>query len=182
MSQISPPRLNSKLERQSIRRIAKGRHIIIGLLGLLLPSIPGCNQSTDVAPAPLPDHYGVFFVINGQLKELNPLSHARVSQTSEGTGAIEFDFVPNILAGAGGSFVSYGFDGAVLARAVEPGASRRLRVGEIVPLDVQLVSGKRDMQRLTPRVPLSRGAYMLSVRGCLDNSWNRRCYYPFAAE
>jgi len=182
VSQISAPRLNSKPERQSIRRIAKGRHVI-GLLVLLLPSIPGCNQSTEVARRELlPDHYGVFFVINSELKELNPLSHARVSQTSEGTGAIEFDSVPNILAGAGGSFVSYGFDGAVLARAVEPGQSRRFRVGEIVALDVQLISGKRDMQRLTPRVPLNRGAYMLSVRGCLDNSWNRRCYYPFAVE
>ena len=181
MSPISPPRLNGKPEWQSIRRITKGRHII-GLLGLLLPSIPGCNQSNELAREPVPDHYGLFFVINSELKELNPLSHARVSQTSEGTGAIEFDSVPNILAGAGGSFVSYGFDGAVLARAVEPGQSRRFRVGEIVALDVQLISGKRDMQRLTPRVPLSRGAYMLSVRGCMDNSWNRRCYYPFVAK
>src|SRR5206468_919613 len=76
------------------------------------------------------------------------------------------------------SFVSYGFDSAVLARAVEPGKSRRFRVGEIVALDVRLIGGRRDMHRLTPRVSLNRGAYRLSVRGCLDNSWNQRCYLP----
>lgn len=152
----------------------------MGLLGLLLTSISACNQST--LPEPLPLHYGLFSVVSGELRELNPLSHTRVSQVSEGTGAAEFDSVPNVVTGTGATFVSYGFDSAVLARAAEPGKSRRFRVAEIVALDIQGISGKRDMQRLIPKFLLSRGAYILSVRGCLDNSWNRRCYYPFVIE
>ena len=145
--------------------------------------ITGCNQFTGIAQREqLPAHYGLFVVVNGQLREMNPLSYTRVSQTSEGAGAAEFDSVPNIVAGAVVSFVSYGFSHPVFATAAEPGKSKRFRVGEVVPLDVQFIDGRQDMQRLTPLVSLKKGAYMLSVRGCLDNSWNRRCYYPFTAE
>ena len=143
----------------------------------------GCSRSPETTEGePLPTHYGIFVVADGRLRELNSISHTRVTQISEGTGAAEFDNVANILSGTGLFFISYGFDGAVLATAAEPGKSRRFRVDQNVPLDIRPLHGRRDMQRLTPTLSVSHGPYLLSVRGCLDNSWNRRCYYPFAVD
>ena len=131
---------------------------------------------------PVPDHYGVFVGAGGQLTELSGIAPSRVKQGNEGTGALEFDAVANTVAGAGSYFVSYGYDAAVLAKAAEPGISRRYRVGESVGLDTQPISGQREMHRLTPKVSLGPGTFMLSVRGCLDNSWNKRCYFPFIVQ
>jgi hypothetical protein len=134
------------------------------------------------AREPLPDHYGVFVTSAAALREMNALSHTRVSQTSQGIGVEEFDSLSATLPGEGLSFVSYGFDEPLLAKAVEPGKSHRYRVDEIAPLEVQPVSGRRDTLRFAPRAPLQRGGYILSVRGCLENGWNKRCYYSFAIE
>ncbi|MEO7653302.1 MAG: hypothetical protein ABIZ80_22825 [Bryobacteraceae bacterium] len=139
----------------------------------------GCTGSGGDGHDPAPDHYGVFSGAGGKLTELSGIAPSRVTQGNEGTGAVEFDAVANTVTGSGLYFVSYGYDAAVLAKAVEPGVSRRYRVGEPIALETQPISGKREMQRLTPKPALASGAYLLSVRGCLDNSWNKRCYFPF---
>jgi hypothetical protein len=154
----------------------------IAVIGFVLLGIQACSRPTGPDERDLiPDHYGVFVTDGARLRELSSISHTQVTQTSEGTGAEEFETVLNHVDETV-SFVSYGFDQPVLARAASPGKSRRYRLAQTVLLDVEPANGRRDMLRFRPRLRLERGPYLLSVRGCLENGWNRRCYYSFAID
>ena len=153
------------------------RTIVSPILSIAVVTVTtGCRGPSEPS-IPRPDHFGAFVLSSGHLHELNKISHASVSQVSGGTGASEFDAVPDLVTAANLSFITYGLSKPVLARASEPGRSKTYKVGGAIPLEIEAIEGEREMLRVTPNVLLPSDVYLLSAVGCLDNGWNARCYF-----
>ena len=156
------------------------RIVVLPILSVAVVTVTtGCRGPSEPS-IPRPNHFGAFVLSSGHLQELNKISHASVSQVSGGTGASEFDAVPDLVTAANLSFITYGLSKPLLARATEPGRSRRYKVGGAIPLEIEAIEGEREMLRVTPNVLLTSDVYLFSAEGCLDNGWNARCYLSFA--
>ena len=152
------------------------RTFVLPILSIAVVTVTtGCRPSEPSIPRP--DHFGAFVLSSGHLHELNKISHAAVSQVSEGTGASEFDAVPDLVTAANLSLITYGLSKPVLARATERGRARRYKVGGVIPLEIDAIEGEREMLRVTPSELLTSDVYLFSAVGCMDNGWNARCYF-----